>query len=65
MVPKKIIRGLILLGLVLLAGTMGYMGLEGWSFLDSLYMPVITITTVGYREVGRIDEPGRPAPILF
>jgi len=37
---------------VLLIGTVGYQVLEGLSFIDSLYMTVITITTVGYREVG-------------
>lgn len=37
---------------VLLIGTSGYQVLEGWNLIDSLFMTVITITTVGYREVG-------------
>ncbi len=28
-------------------GTIGYMVVEGWNFLDSLYMTVITISTTG------------------
>ncbi|HEY3406637.1 MAG TPA: potassium channel family protein, partial [Propionicimonas sp.] len=45
-------------GLALL-GAFGYMLLEGWSFLDSLYMAVTTMTTVGFREVHELDLPGR------
>jgi len=32
-------------------GTIGYILIEHWGFLDSLYMTVITISTVGYREI--------------
>lgn len=56
---RSIIRGAILLSLVLLLGTAGYMALEGWPLLDGLYMTVITITTVGYGEVRTVSEPGR------
>lgn len=45
-------------GLALL-GAFGYMILEGWNFLDSLYMAVTTMTTVGFREVHELDWPGR------
>jgi voltage-gated potassium channel len=40
------------------AGTVGYQLIEGWSFLDSLYMTVITLTTVGYREVRELSVVG-------
>lgn len=36
----------------LLIGTLGYWAIEGWSLIDSFFMTVITITTVGYREIG-------------
>lgn len=42
-----------------LVGALGYMFLEGWNFLDSLYMAVTTMTTVGFREVHELDWPGR------
>jgi voltage-gated potassium channel len=48
------------LGLVLALayGVMGYMLLEEWRFLDALYMTVITLTTVGFREVRPLDDTG-------
>ena len=33
--------------------------IEGWRFLDALYMTIITISTVGYREVNQVGDIGR------
>jgi voltage-gated potassium channel len=52
-------RGVIILLLVLVVGTFGYRIIEGWSFLDSLFMTITTITTVGYREVHPLSTAGR------
>lgn len=49
--------GLIFLGLVV--GTIGYMSIEGWNFLDALYMSVITTATVGFSEIHPLSEAGR------
>jgi voltage-gated potassium channel len=53
----------IWLGVVLAAiviGTTGYIVLDpGWRLLDALYMTVITLTTVGFREVQPLDDAGR------
>ena len=57
--PAKIIKGFVILMVILLIGTAGYMQIEGWRFLDSLYMTIITITTVGFREVGDVSGAGR------
>ena len=38
--------------LILIVGTLGYYWIEDWSLIDSFFMTVITITTVGYREIG-------------
>src|SRR6185436_16542314 len=39
-------------------GTVGYVLIEGWSIWDAFYMTVITITTVGYREVHTLSRAG-------
>ncbi len=49
----------MMLVLVILVGTVGYMAIEGWHAFEALYMTVITITTVGYGEVRTVSEPGR------
>jgi voltage-gated potassium channel len=49
----------LVLALALAYGVAGYMLLEGWGFLDALYMTVTTFTTVGFREVRELDDAGR------
>jgi len=41
------------------------MAIEGWSFIDSLYMTIITISTVGFGEVHALDTAGRAFNILL
>ena len=57
--PTQIIKGITILLAVLAIGTIGYVLIENWSFSDALYMTVITITTVGYQEVGAVSTTGR------
>ncbi len=45
--------------LILLAGALGYHLIEGWGFLDALYMTVIGVTTVGFGEVHPLGPAGR------
>ena len=53
-------RRLAALGaLIFCFGVAGYMLIEGWTFLESLYMTVITLATVGYGEVQELDGAGR------
>jgi voltage-gated potassium channel len=47
------------LALIFIGGAVGYMLLCDASFLDALYMTVITVTTVGYREVFPLDQWGK------
>jgi len=44
---------------IVVIGTIGYEVIEGWSFLDSIYMTITTITTVGFREVHPLSDAGR------
>src|SRR5215207_971157 len=59
-VALRRVQGAIL-ALVIIAtvGVLGYMVFEGWSFTDAVYMTVITLTTVGYREVRPLDTTGQ------
>ena len=54
-----------LLVAVVLAGTLGYMVIERWSAWDAFYMAVITITTVGYREVHDLSFAGQVWTVLL
>jgi voltage-gated potassium channel len=44
---------------LLLTGTLGYRALCGLSWLDAFYFTVITMSTVGYREVGELTSAGK------
>ncbi|MGB1309510.1 MAG: potassium channel family protein [Oceanihabitans sp.] len=57
----KIYTAISLLLILLFIGVVGFKGLSGYSWVDSLYMTVITITTVGYGEVQPLD----PASKVF
>jgi voltage-gated potassium channel len=50
-------RAATLLAIVVVAGTAGYIAL-GFSALDALYQTVMTVTTVGFREVHELDARG-------
>ncbi len=45
--------------LLLVIGTAGFVVLEGWSVGDAFYMTLITVTTVGYREIHDLHTAGR------
>ena len=49
---RPVRRGFLALGLIIIAGTLGYV-LLGLSLLDAIYQTVTTVSTVGFREVRR------------
>ena len=59
MAPHRIQSAFLALGVITVVGVLGYMVFEGWSFADALYMTVITLTTVGYKEVRDLDATGQ------
>ena len=52
-------RGGVALTLVFITGTLWYNLVEGWHWLDAVYMTVITLTTVGYGETQPLGDRGR------
>jgi voltage-gated potassium channel len=50
---------------VIATGAVGFTVIEGWSFLDSFFMTVITISTVGYSEIHPLSSAGRQFTIFL
>ncbi len=44
---------------LIVVGTLGYMAIVGVNVLDGLYMTVITLTTVGFREIAPLGPGGK------
>ena len=63
--PKRIIISIIILIIVYFLGCIGYMVIESMSFLDSIFMTTITITTVGYGVVKELSTAGTIFTILL
>jgi voltage-gated potassium channel len=53
------VKPVILFFLIILIGTFGYFIIEKWNILECLYMTVITVFTVGFKEVKPLTLPGR------
>jgi voltage-gated potassium channel len=47
----RIRNAIIALGIAIVFGTVGFRMIEGWSFVDSFYVTVQTLTTVGYGDL--------------
>ncbi len=62
---KDLKKLLFVLLLVISLGTVGYMSIERWRFLDALYMTVITLATVGFQEIHHLSDAGRIFTILL
>lgn len=50
---------LLMVALLILAGTVGYRLIEEYSWLDSLYMTLMVLTTVGFGEVAPPSTAGK------
>lgn len=50
---------------IIASGVIGYVVIEDWTLFDSLYMTIITITTVGYHEVNPLTTGGRVFSIFL
>ena len=54
-IKSKFYTALSLLFLIILVGTFGYVYIAEYGWIDALYMTVITISTVGFKEVQPLD----------
>ncbi len=62
---QRIRLGLLVLFAIAAAGTAWYWFIEGWSFMDSLYMTVVTVSTVGFAEIRPLDATGQAFTIAL
>jgi voltage-gated potassium channel len=53
---RRVRRAVGLLAIITVLGTLGYIVFERWSFIDALYMTLITISTIGFKEVHDLDD---------
>ena len=56
---KRVWKTIMVLGVLVGVGTIGYYVLEDMTLLDALYMTVTTISTVGFGEVHPLSPRGR------
>ena len=61
MFSRKSSKFLGYFAILITVGTLGFyvIGGDGWSLIDSFYMTIITLTTVGFGEVHPLDNLGR------
>ena len=65
---KKMRKYLLFIGpllMILVIGPAGYIFLESTSFLDGLYLTIITISTVGYGDIAPTTPTGRLFTVLL
>lgn len=59
-------RGLLVTtNTVLAIGTVVYHYVEGWSWLDSIYFSIITLTTIGYGDLSPQTVPGKIFTMVY
>jgi len=62
---RRLTSSLAALSGVVVLGTVGFSFIEGWSLADSLYMTVMTVTTVGYGPPVALTPTGRDFATFF
>lgn len=62
---SKIYVALLLVLVVLLFGVFGYRFISDYSWIDALYMTIITVTTVGFSEVKPMGPEGKIFTVLL
>src|SRR5690349_17711346 len=67
--PLRSFRKVVWIGIALAVlsavGTVGYHVIEGWNWLESLFMVVITFSSIGYEEVHPLSPAGREFTIAL
>jgi voltage-gated potassium channel len=62
---KGLLPPVLLLLALLIAGTLGFIIIESYGFIDALYMTIITVGSVGFMEVHPLSLAGRVFTMLL
>lgn len=62
---SRIFFALFVLFTILFVGSFGFMWIEDYTFIEAFFMTVITISTVGFREVRPLSETGMIFTIIL
>ena len=62
---KKLTKAVLMLLSVIMIGTIGFEVIEeDYTFIDSFYMTIITISTVGFSEIVPLTKVGRSITVV-
>lgn len=62
---RRLVWATVLLVLITIVGVIGYRLISDFSWFDSLYQVVLTLTTVGFSEVHPLDGAGRAFTVVL
>lgn len=62
---KEYLQLLGVTAIILAIGTITYLYFEGWSWIDTLYFSIITLTTIGYEDFSPQTTTGKLFTIVY
>jgi voltage-gated potassium channel len=66
---RKVARNFRLLAIAslstVIAGTIVFHSVEKWSWIDSLYFSVVSLTTVGYGDITPVTDKGKLLVVVY
>ncbi len=62
---RRLLLASVFVVVILISGIVGYRLIEGWSLLDALYMTIITVSTVGFREITPLSVAGKVFTVIL
>jgi voltage-gated potassium channel len=65
LVSRQLIVAVVLILVVVVIGTLGFHFIEGWPLLESAYVAIQTVTTVGYGDITPETHTGRIFSLVF
>lgn len=64
-IDRDVLRAMGIFVLIILIGSVVYAYLEGWTYLDSTYFSIITLTTIGYGDMHPVHDSTKIFTIFY